>query len=117
MSTSAPTQHLFVIWAPDQSDEGALDRRLAVRERHLEVAKESMKAGYVTTVNGPLLSPESIASPDAPKKMIGSMLIVRATSLEEVRAKVETDVYWTGNVWDKEKLVILPYLTPSVLVE
>jgi hypothetical protein len=86
-----------VIWAPDQSDEGALDRRLAVRERHLEVAKESMKAGYVTSsfllnqslscalkniiaVNGPLLSPESIASPDAPKKMIGSMLIVRGES-------------------------------------
>jgi uncharacterized protein len=48
MSTTAPTQHLFVIWAPDYTDEDAINRRLAVRERHLEVAKEAMKTGYVT---------------------------------------------------------------------
>lgn len=93
-------QHLFVIWAPDYTDEDAINRRLAVRSRHLETAKENMKSGYVTSsshlikpveeqtsthtnttltagVNGPLLSPESIASPDAPKKMVGSMLVVR----------------------------------------
>lgn len=63
-----------------------------------------------------------------------SLLVFQGTSVEDVRAKVETDVYWTGNVvsilymapihylihlfdkWDKEKLVILPYLTPSVYV-
>jgi len=28
-------------------------------------------------VAGPFLTPESIATPDAPKKLIGSMLLVR----------------------------------------
>jgi hypothetical protein len=57
-------------------------------------------------------------------------LFVSGTSIEEVRAKVEKDVYWTGNVvrrcldvirqimtetlqWDKEKLVIAPFLTTA----
>lgn len=48
MSTMAPTQH-FVIFALDYTDEGAINRRLAVRERHLGVAKENMKAGYLTS--------------------------------------------------------------------
>ncbi|KAG8819681.1 hypothetical protein FRC18_011955 [Serendipita sp. 400] len=115
MATEQPTLHLFVIWAPDYTDEDAINRRLAVRSEHLRVAKLNEEAGYVTAVNGPLLSPESIAAPDAPKKMVGSMLVVRAASIEEVRAKVESDVYWTGNVWDKEKLVIAPFITKAIL--
>ncbi|PVF99402.1 hypothetical protein CPB86DRAFT_783773 [Serendipita vermifera] len=110
-----PTEHIFVIWAPDYTDDDAINRRLAVREQHLAMSRENQKSGYVTRVNGPFLSPESIATPDAPKKMVGSMLVVRGTSIEEVRAKVEKDVYWTGNVWDKEKLAIVPFLTSAEL--
>lgn len=73
-----------------------------------------------------MLSPESIASPTAEKKMVGSMFICEAESLEEVRNVMENDVYYTSGVvsalfnierrgtvltvrqWDKEKLVILP---------
>jgi len=108
MATSATTQalHTFVIWAPDYTDEEAFSRRLAVREQHLVNLKA--RGSYVTKIAGPFLTPESIATPDAPKKLVGSMLLVRATSLEEVRSNVELDVYWTNDVWDKEKLVIAP---------
>lgn len=59
--------------------------------------------------------------------MVGSLVIVEAESLEEVRKLIESDVYYTSNVvrvsvsssrrfvtdlsshqWDKEKLVISP---------
>lgn len=109
MATSSDLQ-LFIIWAPDCTDEDAFSRRMAVREQHLARAAENKKKGYVTKISGPYLTPESIATPDAPKKLIGSMLLVRAKSLEEVRANVESDVYWTNNVWDKEKLVIAPFM-------
>ncbi|KAG2052425.1 hypothetical protein BDR06DRAFT_1056962 [Suillus hirtellus] len=56
--SSTPSLPKFVIWAPDYTDEGALERRLAVRPAHLENAKKL--------------------------------------------------IYYTADVWDKEKTVILP---------
>ncbi|KIM31254.1 hypothetical protein M408DRAFT_327519 [Serendipita vermifera MAFF 305830] len=109
-TTPSSNLQLFIIWAPDYTDDGAFSRRMDVRAQHLVVAEESRKKGYITKISGPYLTPESIATPDAPKKLIGSMLLVRAKSLEEVRANVESDVYWTNNVWDKEKLVIAPFM-------
>lgn len=47
--TTSESKHLFVIWAPDYNDEDAINRRLAVRERHLATAKENMSSGYVTS--------------------------------------------------------------------
>lgn len=74
---------------------------------------------------GAFLTPESIAEPGAPKEMAGSLLLVRAKSLEEVRTNVEADIYWKSGVvslcrssstlnlilpnqWDKQKVVIAP---------
>lgn len=48
---SATTLKPFVIWAPDYTDEGAFDRRLAVREKHLATAKDNEAAGYVTSTS------------------------------------------------------------------
>ena len=50
-------------------------------------------------VGGAMLSPnEALDTPDADKKMIGSLMIFEASSYAEVKALVESDVYWTGNV-------------------
>ena len=38
--------HVFVIWAPDHTDNDALARRLAVREKHLHETKPGQEAGY-----------------------------------------------------------------------
>jgi uncharacterized protein len=89
-----PALRTFVIWAPDYTDEDAFNRRMAVRDNHMVKAMENVKAGFFTRkrtthenwrywtnivpgIIGPCLTPESIATPDAPKKLIGSMLIVR----------------------------------------
>lgn len=46
-----------------------------------------------------MLSPkEALDTPDAPKKMAGSLMIFEANSYAEVKAMIEADVYWTGNV-------------------
>jgi len=47
-SATATTLHTFVIWAPDYTDEDALNRRLAVREQHLAKIQENRAKGYVT---------------------------------------------------------------------
>ncbi|KZT03967.1 uncharacterized protein LAESUDRAFT_658742 [Laetiporus sulphureus 93-53] len=107
---SEPTLYKFVVWAPDMTDPDALQRRLSVRERHLARATD-LHNSKQWKVGGALLTPESIASPDAEKKMIGSMIICEAESIEAVRKMIESDIYYTSNVWDKEKLQIFPYLT------
>lgn len=105
----SPKTHIFVVWAPDYADEGAFDRRMAIRDQHLQDLKKNQENGFITKIAGPLISPESLEA-GASIKMNGSMLLVRGTSMEEVRAKVEKDVFWINNVWDKEKLVISPIL-------
>lgn len=91
---------------------------------------------FYTEVGGAMLSPnESLDTPGADKKMIGSFMILECASYEEAKHMIETDVYWTGNVvrtsicitgrvtetwfryaqWDKEKTVIRPFVTPKAL--
>ncbi|KAG6829455.1 hypothetical protein H0H92_004515 [Tricholoma furcatifolium] len=90
------TLHKFMVYAPDYKEEGTFEKRLGVRTTHLENIKP--KLGGFIRVGGVLLSPESIATPDAEKKMVGSMFICEAESIEKVREIVESDVYYTSGV-------------------
>lgn len=45
-----------------------------------------------------MLMPSSIASSDAEKKMVGSVFICEAESLDAVRELMESDVYHTAGV-------------------
>ncbi|KII92013.1 hypothetical protein PLICRDRAFT_122356 [Plicaturopsis crispa FD-325 SS-3] len=108
-STSAPApRHRFVIYAPDATDEGAYARRMEVREKHLALARRLSGEGFIK-LGGAMLTPESIESPTAERKIIGSVFICEAESLAQVRKYAEEDLYYTAGVWDKEKLVILPF--------
>ncbi|KAL1945222.1 hypothetical protein VTO73DRAFT_2073 [Trametes versicolor] len=103
---------LFSIYAPDYTDEEAVQRRLAVRQTHLDTAAKnpSMKVG------GAMLSPnDALDKPDLEKKMIGSFMILECDTYEDAKKMIEGDVYWTGNVWDKEKTVIRPFVSPKLL--
>jgi hypothetical protein len=108
-SQARPTPKYFFVYAPDKTEAGTFERRMSVRPKHLETAHERTGQGLIrmldTVVNsvhaaltipppslvhtcgtglgGGLLTPESIASPDAPKKLIGSTFIYQAESLEE----------------------------------
>lgn len=49
-------------------------------------------------IAGGLLSPDGVGAVDPAQKLIGSMIIIYAESLDEARKIAESDVYWTGNV-------------------
>ncbi|KAJ7594651.1 hypothetical protein C8J56DRAFT_1161233 [Mycena floridula] len=95
----------FLVYAPDCTDDDAVNRRLAVRSKHLEVAAANIAAG-VTRVGTVLLSPDQT-------KMVGSMFICEVSSLEEAKAIVESDIYYTSGVWDMKKIQIHPCIVAT----
>ncbi|KAF9785785.1 hypothetical protein BJ322DRAFT_1004377 [Thelephora terrestris] len=109
MSTSEQLQkHHFMVYAPDSTEPGTLQRRLALRPEHLERIN-TLRTSGVLKVIGPTLTPESVL-PGAEQKLNGSLLIAEASSIEEVKKIVEGDVFYTENVWDKEKMIITPMI-------
>ncbi|KAJ7707832.1 hypothetical protein B0H16DRAFT_1481541 [Mycena metata] len=107
---STPTLHKFIVYAPDKTDEGAFERRLSVRAKHLENAAKKIEDKTIL-VGGAMLTPESLTGAD--KKLTGSVLIYQAENLETVRGWIESDIYYTSSVWDPEKLVIAPFVAAT----
>ncbi len=95
----------FLVTAYDGKDEGALERRLAVREDHLK-ATAQMKAEGKTLFAGALL--------DENEKMIGSALIVNFPSREELDKWLEVEPYMINNVW--KQLDIKPFKAASIFI-
>jgi len=56
-----------------------------------------MSFGDVAEVLGPTLTPESVL-PGVEEKMNGSLLVIEASSIEEVKVVVESDVFYSNNV-------------------
>ena len=88
----------FLIVAHDGTDDGALDRRMAVREAHLEGAAKRAASG-MTICGGALLDDDG--------KMIGSASIVEVESRAELDAWLATDPYVTGDVW--RNITVTPF--------
>ncbi|EJD45601.1 hypothetical protein AURDEDRAFT_64489 [Auricularia subglabra TFB-10046 SS5] len=95
----------FLVSAPDYTDEGAFERRMAVREAHLADAQKQ-HAAEVFTFGGAMLSPDGT-------KLVGSTIVVTAKDIETARAIIESDAYYKGNVWDKERITIVPFRSAS----
>ncbi|KAH9485230.1 hypothetical protein JR316_0002137 [Psilocybe cubensis] len=100
----------FFIYAPYYRDEGLLQRRSEVRPVHLEHMTRLINSG-ILRVGGVLTDPETDGN--LALHALASSMIVMYDSLSEAKAMLESDVFWTANVWDKEKLVVLP-ITPAV---
>lgn len=90
---------------------------MAVRQKHFITANKLIKQGILKVAGG-LLTPEISETQDAApgnRKFVGSALLYEAENLEAVRRLVEQDLYWTENVWDKDKVVILPIVMATTL--
>lgn len=83
---------LFLVIAHDGTDEGALERRLAVREKHLERSSKLKEAGTLQ-LGGAILGEGG--------RMIGSAMVIEADSEETLRAMLEADPYRRGAVWQR----------------
>lgn len=82
----------YLIVAYDGTDEKALERRMAVREEHIKLAKKNFNKRIILYAAGIL---------DDDGKMIGSMFVCDLPSREEVDQWLKKDPYVTGNVWHK----------------
>ena len=89
---------LFIAIARDGTDDLAPSRRAAVREKHLEGIAPLVEAGTVQ-LGGAMLSDSG--------EMIGSVMLIQAPTLEEVRAMLKRDIYMTHGVW--QSLEITPF--------
>lgn len=85
----------FVILATDFTDEGALQRRLSIREDHLQRMRVE-KLGGKFIFGGAKLNEEG--------KMFGSMLVVELENIEAVREWILEDPYATGKVWNQVEI-------------
>lgn len=88
----------YLVVAYDGTDDDALDRRMAVREAHLEGARKRAASG-MTICGGALL--------DNDGKMIGSASIVEVESRAKLDAWLKSDPYVTGNVW--QNITVTPF--------
>jgi uncharacterized protein len=82
----------FVIIAYDGTDEGALQRRMHVREAHLENVRKLKAAGSFIE-GGAVLNENG--------QMTGSVVLVAFPSRKELDAWLSADPYVTGGVWQQ----------------
>lgn len=93
----------FVVAGYDGTDEGALERRMVARDKHIELV-ETMKR------EGKFLFAAAILNGE--EKMIGSILIVDFPSKEELDKWLEVEPYVTGEVW--QSIEIKPCKVPQM---
>jgi uncharacterized protein YciI len=94
---------LYVLHAYDYTDDQAMDRRLAVRPKHFDGARQLKAAGQFI-LGGALLDPDG--------KMIGSMMLLDFASTEQLNDWLKAEVYITGKVW--ERIDIKPFRQADV---
>ena len=82
----------FLVTAYDEIDEEAIERRLAVRDKHLALVEAMYKQGRDLY---------AVAIMDNDDKMIGSVLIVDFPSRTELDEWLKVEPYVLGNVWGK----------------
>ncbi len=94
----------FLVNATDHTDLDALNRRNSVRNDHLESAKKMESDGILRF---------GAAQIDSQNRMIGSLLVYDLPTEADVRSMVESDIYWTTNVWESYTITEIRIAIPS----
>jgi uncharacterized protein YciI len=85
----------FLLLAYDGTDPGAPDRRLKVRQGHLDKIKTLKKSGEFL-FGGAILDEEG--------KMIGSMILYEFPDRKTLDEKLKDEPYFTEGVWEKSEI-------------
>ncbi|WP_374164886.1 YciI family protein [Arcticibacter sp. MXS-1] len=93
----------YLITGTDFTDEQALERRMAVREEHLEGARK-LKANNNLIVAGAFL--------DDTGKMAGSSMVVQFETEDELKSWLDNEPYINERVW--ETVDIKPFRVANV---
>jgi uncharacterized protein YciI len=94
----------YLITGYDYTDEGALDRRMAVRQHHLDGAKE-LRANGNYVMGGAILNDEG--------KMIGSVMVLQFETEEGLEAWKQQEIYITQKIW--ETVDVKPFKVAGVV--
>ncbi len=82
----------FIVTGTDGTDAGALDRRMAVRQAHLETAKKMKESGKWLYAAAIL---------DDQGDMCGSMIVCDFESEQALKSQwLDSEPYVTGKVWE-----------------
>ncbi len=79
-------------------NEGALEKRLEVRDAHVAGAKDLIAKGKIIDA-GALIEED---------QMVGSTLYVNFENDDEINAWLENEPYVTNGVWNMEEFQIVP---------
>ena len=79
-------------------NEGALEKRLEVRDAHVEGAKKMMAEGKIIDA-GALIEED---------QMVGSTLYVDFKNDDEINEWLESEPYVVNNVWNMDEFQIVP---------
>ena len=79
-------------------NEGALEKRLEVRDAHVEGAKKMMAKGKIIDA-GALIEED---------QMVGSTLYVDFKNDDEINEWLESEPYVVNNVWNMDEFQIVP---------
>ena len=93
----------YIVTGYDYTDEGAFERRMAVREHHLDGARHLKDNGHYI-LGGAILNDEG--------KMIGSVMILQFKTEEGLDAWKQSEIYITEKIW--ETVDIKPYRVAQV---
>ncbi|KAG5936851.1 hypothetical protein E4U53_000139, partial [Claviceps sorghi] len=99
MSSPAKTREFLVI-IPDKP--GVKDKRLEVRPTHLKNMTPRVESGDYK-MGGALLNSVPAGDDPASFDFMGSTIVCRAETKEQVLEQLKNDVYVTSGVWDLEK--------------
>lgn len=95
----------YLITGYDYTDTGALQRRMNVRQHHLDGGK-ALKASGNYIMGGAILNDEG--------KMIGSVMILQFETEEELEAWKQNEPYITQKIW--ESVDVKPFRVASEVV-
>lgn len=87
-----PRKVQFLIIAHDHTDDDAINRRMAARERHIALADENKKKGYAVY---------GVAILDDTGKMTGSVMVMEYPDRNALDEWLKQEPYVTGKVWGK----------------
>lgn len=93
----------FILIGYDGTDDGATERRLRVREEHLENIAVLKKSGECF-MGGAIL--------DDAGKMIGSVIVYDFPNRKSLDEKLKEEVYISGGVW--KKIEIKPFRVAKI---
>jgi uncharacterized protein YciI len=95
----------FLVTGYDGKDEGAIERRLSVRDEHMKLVDSMRKEGKHLYAAALL---------DENDKMIGSVIIVDFPTREDLNKWLKVEPYVVGDVW--QSIEVTPCKVPPMFM-